>query len=154
MLIYSSFDFSGIVQSFICSPMELIKTRMQIQKQKVSIGPIQYLAHIYKTERLSGVFKGLNITFLRESLAFGIYFSSYEWLTRNESSSPISTPHLLAAGGAAGAFSWLFTYPIDVIKSRLQADGVNGKFRLCSYLNGYCTHFCTLISFEALSHTF
>ena len=30
---------------------------------------------------------------------------------------------MLTAGGLAGIFSWVFTYPQDVIKSRLQADG-------------------------------
>ena len=34
--------------------------------------------------------------------------------------------YTLMAGGMAGVFSWLFTFPIDVIKSRLQADGVGG----------------------------
>ena len=29
----------------------------------------------------------------------------------------------MTAGGLAGIFSWVFTYPQDVIKSRLQADG-------------------------------
>ena len=29
----------------------------------------------------------------------------------------------MTAGGMAGIFSWIFTYPQDVIKSRLQADG-------------------------------
>ena len=34
-----------------------------------------------------------------------------------------STGAVLTAGGLAGIFSWVFTYPQDVIKSRLQADG-------------------------------
>lgn len=34
-----------------------------------------------------------------------------------------STGSVLMAGGMAGIFSWIFTYPQDVIKSRLQADG-------------------------------
>ena len=34
-----------------------------------------------------------------------------------------STFSILGAGGMAGIFSWIFTYPQDVIKSRLQADG-------------------------------
>ena len=34
-----------------------------------------------------------------------------------------STGSILLAGGMAGIFSWVFTYPQDVLKSRLQADG-------------------------------
>lgn len=33
----------------------------------------------------------------------------------------------LMAGGLAGTFSWLITFPIDVLKSRLQVDGIDGK---------------------------
>ena len=33
-----------------------------------------------------------------------------------------STGSILLAGGMAGIFSWVFTYPQDVLKSRLQAD--------------------------------
>lgn len=33
----------------------------------------------------------------------------------------------LMAGGFAGTFSWLISFPIDVIKSRLQVDGMDGK---------------------------
>lgn len=40
--------------------------------------------------------------------------------------------HTLMAGGLAGTFSWLISFPIDVVKSRLQADGMSGKPK---YLN-------------------
>ena len=33
-----------------------------------------------------------------------------------------STGAVLFGGGMAGVLSWVFTYPQDVIKSRLQAD--------------------------------
>lgn len=35
--------------------------------------------------------------------------------------------HTLIAGGLAGTISWLLTFPIDTVKSRLQADGMSGK---------------------------
>ena len=33
----------------------------------------------------------------------------------------------LMAGGFAGTFSWLISFPVDVVKSRLQVDGIDGK---------------------------
>ena len=33
----------------------------------------------------------------------------------------------LTAGGFAGMLSWTITYPVDVVKSRLQADGAGGR---------------------------
>jgi hypothetical protein len=50
---------------------------------------------------------------------------SYELLNRwlsGPSKKQLNTPSLLFAGGMAGCISWILTYPIDVIKSRLQAD--------------------------------
>lgn len=35
--------------------------------------------------------------------------------------------YTLMAGGFAGTFSWLISFPIDVVKSRLQVDGIDGK---------------------------
>ncbi|KAK6636182.1 hypothetical protein RUM43_009835 [Polyplax serrata] len=132
---------AGLVQSFICSPMELVKSRMQIQTGKVSDGLLVYLKKIWRKDGMGGVFRGLNVTFLRESLGFGVYFSSYEWLTRSESEVPVSTVHLLLAGGSSGAASWLCTYPLDVVKSRIQIDGMSGPRQYKSSLD--CLVKCT-----------
>lgn len=121
---------AGLFQSFICSPMEMVKTRIQIQSGNQYKSPMDCLSHIYKTEGFRGVFRGLNITLLREGPGFGSYFVAYEYLTRRESTEPISTFHMLMAGGTAGALSWLLAYPVDVIKSRIQVDGMSGKSSL------------------------
>lgn len=76
---------------------------------------------IWHTEGIRGIFRGLGITAARDVPAFFFYFASFEALTQQEDpSNPISTPHMMAAGGLAGMASWLFTYPIDFLKSRLQ----------------------------------
>lgn len=125
---------AGLAQSPIASPLELAKTRMQLQSStcknnKNYTGAIHCLRDIYKHAGITGIFNGLGITALRETPSFGIYFLTYETLTRNNNNStvPITTIHMLIAGGLAGTASWIVTYPIDVIKSRLQAD-INSKY--------------------------
>lgn len=120
---------AGIAQSPVCSPMELAKTRLQLQSSTgvQFTGPLQCLRYIYRNEGFRGVFKGLGVTFLREAPGYGIYFTTYEALTRSDSPTPISTFQMLMAGGLAGTASWIATYPIDVIKSRLQAE-TSGKY--------------------------
>ena len=99
------------------SPMELIKTQMQVcGKQGIS----EAVGHILNTAGLGGLARGLAITFTREVPAFGVYFGSYELMIRQLGD---STPVVLTSGGIAGILSWVLTYPQDVIKSRLQADG-------------------------------
>ncbi|XP_050474171.1 mitochondrial basic amino acids transporter-like isoform X1 [Bombus huntii] len=115
---------AGIVQSPICSPIELAKTRMQLQASAARFsGPLQCLKHAYTREGYRGVFKGLNVTLLREAPSFGVYFLVYEALTKMPDNVPVSTPRMLLAGGLAGTASWVISYPLDVIKSRIQADG-------------------------------
>lgn len=100
--------------------MELIKTRLQVQQQQIFKGPWACLTHIFRAEGLRGVFRGLSVTALREGPGVGAYFLIYEYLTRSNNNAPISTFHMLMAGGAAGSGSWLLAYPVDVIKTRLQ----------------------------------
>ncbi|XP_043505774.1 mitochondrial basic amino acids transporter-like [Polistes fuscatus] len=116
---------AGIAQSPISSLIELAKTRMQLQSStnKTFSGPMKCLKHIYKKEGFRGVFNGLGITFLREAPSFGTYFLTYEFLT--QSKEPISTGRMLLAGGLAGTASWIVSYPLDVIKSRIQAESNN-----------------------------
>lgn len=45
-------------------------------------------------------------------------------IRRSENPSAFFT---LMAGGLAGTFSWIVSFPIDVVKSRLQVDGIDGK---------------------------
>ncbi|XP_046738832.1 mitochondrial basic amino acids transporter [Diprion similis] len=120
---------AGIAQSPVCSSMELAKTRLQLQTidgPRFS-GPVHCLKHIYSNEGFRGIFKGLGVTFLREAPGYGIYFLTYEALTRSSSPAPISTFKMLMAGGLAGTASWIVTYPVDVIKSRLQAE-LTGRY--------------------------
>lgn len=77
---------SGAVQSVVASPMELVKTRMQINEgtSGAAKGPssFQVLKNIYTREGgFRGVFKGWGVTLAREVPGFGTYFAAYEALT-------------------------------------------------------------------------
>ena len=135
-------SIAGLSQSVICSPMELAKTRMQVQGQGEPRrkyrstkhdykGPVDCLLKIFRKEGVVGVFRGFGLTVARETPSFGVYFLSYEYLSRlvaGDSFDPeenVSTMALLFCGGMAGICAWLTTYPVDVIKSRIQADMSN-----------------------------
>ena len=45
--------------------------------------------------------------------------------------------HPLISGGVAGALSWLFTYPIDTVKTRVQSNiSIKKAIMLKNYWNG------------------
>lgn len=122
--------FAGMTQSIISSPMELVKTRAQLN----SITEWDCMKRILRNEGgLRGLYRGFGITLARDCPAFATYFFTYEWMIgnlqqkskKNQSALATEQPStfdMLAAGGTAGALSWLVIYPLDVIKSRIQAD--------------------------------
>ena len=134
------FNLTGMAQTWLCSPMELVKIRMQSQgegqkqgSQRVYSSAFDCLKKIYQAEGVRGVYRGMGATVARELPAFGVYFATYEALCRlftPETAKYCPTYGLLIAGGVAGCCSWLSNYPIDVLKTRIQQDGryVNGKF--------------------------
>ncbi|XP_021945495.1 mitochondrial basic amino acids transporter [Folsomia candida] len=133
---FAAGSVSGAVQSFIASPMELVKTRMQVNESQATPSTsspnkapssMEVLRSIYQKEGglIRGVFKGWGVTVAREIPGFGTYFATYEALTTR--SQEVGTFGMMMAGGLAGVMSWIVTFPIDVVKTRLQSD-VSGKY--------------------------
>lgn len=125
---------AGTIQTAILTPVELIKIQLQVNTcrrpttSSFHFGPIMVAKGILQREGIKGLYRGLGITVLRDAPAHGVYFWTYEysreWLhpgCRKNSRESLST--MLAAGGCAGVASWVFCYPLDVVKSRLQAQG-------------------------------
>jgi len=88
--------------------------------------PYHCFKHIIRESGYKTLTRGLMATQLRDTTGIGIYFASYEYLARHLSKDgsmeSLTSFQLLMAGGMAGTLSWLFNYPVDVIKTRYQAD--------------------------------
>ena len=87
----------------------------------LSISPGCYIFDLLKIKKqIPSTFckkmPGLYATFVRESLAFGMWFGSYFDLTKSYKFSPF------IAGGLSGVLAWTISYPIDVIKNRQMAQ--------------------------------
>ena len=94
---FTSGFISGGLCSIILNPFELYKIQRQ-QKVKFILNPLY----------------GIRCTFIRECIGNAIYFDIYYRLYNYNIS-------IFVAGGLAGFSSWLITYPIDTIKTRIQA---------------------------------
>lgn len=127
---------TGALQSLILSPVELVKIRLQLQNVQAKLphqvldshkGPLSVAKNIWKTEGLRGMYRGLTITVLRDAPAHGFYFWTYEYMREQlhpgcSKSGQESLRTMLLAGGFAGVASWVSCYPLDVVKTRLQAQ--------------------------------
>lgn len=103
---------AGIVIAPIMTPIEKSKIDFQVSP-KMTLRDIRY----------TSLFRGFQATLLRESFSTGIYFSSYH--SCKDAEYFTGSTNVLFSGGIAGMMSWLFTYPVDVIKTRIQSgEGV------------------------------
>jgi solute carrier family 25 carnitine/acylcarnitine transporter 20/29 len=115
----------GILQSFIMSPVELIKVTQQVWGQSTtkalstvgvlrsSIGGNTNNVSPYK---LSSLWRGLDATLWRDGIPHGVWFASYEFLKNRldtgENSESATHPyipmyHSLWAGAFAATCAWL-----------------------------------------------
>ncbi|XP_077220043.1 mitochondrial substrate carrier family protein [Tasmannia lanceolata] len=119
---------TGALQSIILSPVELVKIRLQLQHHRTNPeGPVSLAKTIIRKEGIRGMYRGLLTTVLRDAPSHGVYFWTYEytreWLHPGcRKSGQESLRTMLVAGGLAGVASWVCCYPLDVVKSRLQAQ--------------------------------
>lgn len=65
---FISGSVAGFIQSIVCAPMELAKTRVQLQHEhsRKYKGPLDCILKVRKAEGMRGVFKGFWITALRD----------------------------------------------------------------------------------------
>ncbi|CAH1797219.1 unnamed protein product [Owenia fusiformis] len=132
----------GAAQLIPACPIDVVKITLQAQiaehgkgnngNGQFFKGPVEAIGAIYKKHGFRGCFRGLPVMAMRDIPAFGSYLLAYEWMydtcnlhhwLKNKEASKT-----LLAGGVAGLCSWTFTMPLDVVKSRMQAD-LNGKFK-------------------------
>ncbi|KAJ8332146.1 hypothetical protein SKAU_G00428740 [Synaphobranchus kaupii] len=100
-------------------------------------GPIHCMLTIGREEGVLSLYRGAPALALRDGPSFATYFLTYntlcEWLTPAGQKQP-AWPVVMLAGGFAGVCGWTVGTPMDVIKARLQVDGI-GKRRYNSFLH-------------------
>ncbi|KAI0556227.1 mitochondrial carrier protein [Xylaria curta] len=135
---------SGI--TLIACPFELTKLSAQVsvlmanqknvdpKKKAIALsyhnkGTVKTLKNIVKHRGFTGMYTGLNLHLLRDTLGTGIYFATYEsskqLLTTFSGTDAHKNPiAVLAAGGLCGIVSWALIYPIDSVKSIYQRNAL------------------------------
>eukprot|EP00003_Mantamonas_plastica_P032367 TRINITY_DN876_c2_g1_i1.p1 TRINITY_DN876_c2_g1~~TRINITY_DN876_c2_g1_i1.p1 ORF type:complete len:171 (+),score=45.10 TRINITY_DN876_c2_g1_i1:154-666(+) len=111
-------------------PLDLVRARLTAQtttRHYTGVG--HAFSSIVKSEGYIGLYKGIRPTLLGIAPYNGINFATYEFLKqkfmkdKDRKEHPIG--HLLCGAGS-GAVAQTFTYPIDLIRRRMQMVGMPG----------------------------
>eukprot|EP00584_Thalassiosira_punctigera_P003101 CAMPEP_0172538074 /NCGR_PEP_ID=MMETSP1067-20121228/9544_1 /TAXON_ID=265564 ORGANISM="Thalassiosira punctigera, Strain Tpunct2005C2" /NCGR_SAMPLE_ID=MMETSP1067 /ASSEMBLY_ACC=CAM_ASM_000444 /LENGTH=301 /DNA_ID=CAMNT_0013323495 /DNA_START=483 /DNA_END=1388 /DNA_ORIENTATION=+ len=129
---------AGLLSSFVVSPVELVKIRMQAQSKLnmnkedddacalplVYNNEIDCARWIVRNEGWSALlFHGLGITIIREIPSFALYFVAYGLLARSALADLLGgNAAPLLFGAMAGWAMWIPTYPIDIVKTIVQVQ--------------------------------
>ncbi|CAI8503974.1 unnamed protein product [Hanseniaspora opuntiae] len=118
---------AGSFASFVLTPVELVKCKLQVANLNNSANNNTVFNTISKTLKENGVkglWKGQSSTFLRESLGGCVWFSTYELLKKylKNKNNESKQWHSLASGALAGIMFNFSIFPVDTVKSLVQID--------------------------------
>ncbi|GLA55501.1 hypothetical protein AnigIFM63604_002149 [Aspergillus niger] len=128
---------AGAVSRTLVSPLERLKILLQIQsvgREEYKLSIWRALVKIGKEEGWKGFMRGNGTNCIRIIPYSAVQFGSYNFYKKFAESSPnaeLSAMQRLLCGAAAGITSVTFTYPLDIVRTRLSIQSA---------------------SFEALSH--
>ncbi|KAJ3312111.1 hypothetical protein HDV04_003365 [Boothiomyces sp. JEL0838] len=138
---------SGAVVSYVLTPVELLKCRLQMQDYLPELassgkrhhGALSLFKHIVRSEGISGLYKGHTGTVLREVAGGAAWFGVYEVSVKKmiemspkaKKKQDLAAWQLMGAGALAGMSYNAALYPSDVIKSRIQS-GLHNNESFCT----------------------
>ncbi|XP_038993066.1 mitochondrial substrate carrier family protein B-like [Hibiscus syriacus] len=143
---------AGMTAASATYPLDLVRTRLAAQRNSIYYRGIWHAFHtICREEGFLGLYKGLRATLLGVGPSLAISFSVYEslrsyWQLQRPSDSKIMVS--LACGSLSGIASSTATFPVDLVRRRMQLEGAAG--RACVYKTGLFGTFRHIIQSEGL----
>lgn len=138
--LFLSGALAGMGQITITYPGEVIFTRLAINGSKLYNGPkyngiLDCIIKTIKIDKISSLYNGYLITLLSGTpyvaLQMSIYEISQRTLLRDKKSDDLFyIPFKLISGATASIVAQTITFPGDVIRRRLQSDGMGGTQRI------------------------
>ncbi|KAA8518957.1 hypothetical protein F0562_016269 [Nyssa sinensis] len=143
---------AGITAASVTYPLDLVRTRLAAQRNAMYYRGIWHALHtICRDEGFLGLYKGLGATLLGVGPSIAISFSVYEtlrsyWHSQRPKDSTVMVT--LACGSLSGIASSTATFPLDLVRRRMQLEGAAGRARV--YKTGLFGTFGNIIRTEGL----
>ncbi|PYI21392.1 mitochondrial carrier protein [Aspergillus violaceofuscus CBS 115571] len=117
----------GLASWTVSAPTEFIKCRAQLDTRP-GISSWTVARDIISTRGWRGLYYAGGITCARDAIGYGFYFWSYEYCKRlmnsEDDTTNLAALKILLCGGIAGVITWASVFPLDVVKTRLQAGTI------------------------------
>ncbi|XP_078034041.1 mitochondrial 2-oxoglutarate/malate carrier protein [Augochlora pura] len=115
---------SGMLATCVVHPMDVVKNRMQVQKEKTSIGSV--IGGIVKNEGILKFYSGLSAGLVRQAtyttVRLGIYNQLQEYWRQRHTEKP-NFGMLALMAGTAGSMGAFVGTPAEVALVRMATDG-------------------------------
>ncbi|KAI4354576.1 hypothetical protein L6164_003426 [Bauhinia variegata] len=143
---------AGITAASATYPLDLVRTRLAAQRNAIYYRGLWHaFSTICRDEGFLGLYKGLGATLLGVGPSIAISFSVYEtlrsyWQSERPKDSTVMVS--LACGSLSGIASSTATFPLDLVRRRMQLEGAGG--RACVYNTGLFGTFRHIINTEGV----
>ena len=124
---------AGMVVSFVASPIELLKAKLQVQYQtKTYSGPIDCAKQLIRVSGPTALYQGLSGCLLFRSF-FWVLWGSYHIYTQKFTEMGVPD-HLIPffAGGCSANTFWAISFPADVIKNKMMTQPPHQRLNIVS----------------------
>lgn len=121
--------FAGMIAATICYPLDTVKTLLTAHPERFR-GVFRTLTSITQSQGAGALYRGLSPTLVAMMPYAGLDFAIYEqlkllyWRRHNKEANLLI---LLCIGAFAGAVAQTMCHPLDVLRKRLQLQGINGR---------------------------
>lgn len=125
---------AGITAASATYPLDLVRTRLAAQTNSLYYRGVWHAFHtISREEGFLGLYKGLGATLLGVGPSIAISFTVYEslrsfWQSQRPNDSTVMVS--LACGSLSGIASSTATFPLDLVRRRMQLEGAAGRARV------------------------
>ncbi|KFM74563.1 Solute carrier family 25 member 42, partial [Stegodyphus mimosarum] len=124
-------SLAGVVSTTCTYPLDLARARMAVTHKEMYNSLNQVFIKIWRTEGCSTLYRGFTPTLLGVIPYSGTSFFTYETLKRLHSEqtndSPLHPLESLTFGAMAGLLGQSASYPLDIVRRRMQTASVTGS---------------------------
>lgn len=123
---------TGALGGVFSTPFELLKVQMQldfIQANRFK-GSWDCGRTILRENGVPGLYRGLVVNTLRETVFCTAYFGLYEFLKVHPVQPFPNSLGIAMAGGVSGMAAWFLSYPLDCVKGNIQGQSVHVRTSL------------------------